>query len=433
VTATPSGELSSTSVSRRNSGTRPTSTLQIWAVALPWSTSVCAVLITLWLLALLPTLDVAALRRDLATAAGALPAALFVLAVIGMAWADVPFSERFDSLKVFVRLLAIPLLFVQFRRSDRGLWVIGGYLASCTALLGASWLSAIWPSLAWRKEWPGIPVKDYIVQSGEFLICALGLLHIAIAKWRQSQRGLALALGLFALVFLANIFFVATGRSSLIVLAVLLVVLGLQRFSWKGTLGIIMAGATLAALGWFSSPYVRARVLSVLQEVRDYQTEGAATSAGFRLEFWRKSIEFVASAPIIGHGVGSVRELFREAASGGAGAAAGVTDNPHNQTFVIAIQLGLLGTGVLYAMWIAHFLLFRGRDGLVAWLGMSVVIQNIVSGLFNSYLFEFALGWLYVFGVGVLGGMVLRGPRQELANDGASNDRGRGSCSLRAT
>jgi O-antigen ligase len=388
------------------------------AVALPWSTSISAILIVLWGVALLPTLDLAALRRDFATAAGALPVALLALAIIGMAWADVTFAERFDSLKVFARLLAIPLLFVQFRRSDRGMWVIGGYLASCTALLAASWVSAIWPSLAWRKEWPGIPVKDYIVQSGEFLICSFGLLHIAIENWRQSRRGLALALGLLALVFLANIFFVATGRSSLVVLAVLLLVLGLQRFSWKGTLGVVMAGATLAALGWFSSPYVQMRVLSAVQEVRDYQTEGAASPAGFRLEFWKKSIEFVAAAPIIGHGVGSVRKLFREAATDGKGASSGITDNPHNQTFVIAIQLGLLGTAVLYAMWIAHLLLFRRCDGLAAWLGLNIVVQNIVSGLFNSYLFEFTLGWLYVFGVGVLGGMVLRRHESRLRNCG---------------
>jgi hypothetical protein len=38
--------------------------------------------------------------------------------------------------------------------------------------------------------------------------------------------------------------------------------------------------------------------------------------------------------------------------------------------------------------------------------------------LFNSYLFEFTLGWVYVFGVGVLGGMVLR-QRAHAGADGA--------------
>jgi O-antigen ligase len=37
-----------------------------------------------------------------------------------------------------------------------------------------------------------------------------------------------------------------------------------------------------------------------------------------------------------------------------------------------------------------------------------LVVQNIVGSLFNSHLFDFVQGWTYVFGVGVLGGMVLR-------------------------
>ena len=58
-------------------------------------------------------------------------------------------------------------------------------------------------------------------------------------------------------------------------------------------------------------------------------------------------------------------------------------------------------------MWFAHFWLFTG-SGLVAWLGLVVVVQNVISSLFNSSLFDFSEGWLYVFGVGVIGGMILR-------------------------
>ena len=35
-------------------------------------------------------------------------------------------------------------------------------------------------------------------------------------------------------------------------------------------------------------------------------------------------------------------------------------------------------------------------------------IDNVVSSLFNSHLFDFGEGWLYVFGVGLTGGMMLR-------------------------
>jgi hypothetical protein len=48
------------------------------------------------------------------------------------------------------------------------------------------------------------------------------------------------------------------------------------------------------------------------------------------------------------------------------------------------------------------------RRGLAAWLGVRVIVQNIVACLFNTYLLEFTLGWIYVFGVGVLGGMMFR-------------------------
>ena len=87
-----------------------------------------------------------------------------------------------------------------------------------------------------------------------------------------------------------------------------------------------------------------------------------------------------------------------------------MTGNPHNQIFAVAIQLGLVGTGLLFAMWIAHLLLFRG-GGPAGLIGLVVVVQNIVSSLFNSHLSDFTQGWTYVFGVGILGGLVLRGSR----------------------
>ena len=57
-------------------------------------------------------------------------------------------------------------------------------------------------------------------------------------------------------------------------------------------------------------------------------------------------------------------------------------------------------------MWAWHLLMFRG-EGLVAWIGLLVVVQNIFTSLFNSHIFDFHEGWMYVLGVGVAGGMVL--------------------------
>jgi hypothetical protein len=63
-------------------------------------------------------------------------------------------------------------------------------------------------------------------------------------------------------------------------------------------------------------------------------------------------------------------------------------------------------------MWYFHLLLFRG-DGLANWIGLLVVVQNIFTSLFNSHLFDFHEGWMYVLGVGVAGGMTLRAKQDD--------------------
>ena len=90
------------------------------AVSLPWSTSATGILLVAWLVALIPTLDWNDLRSELLTAVGGLPVLLFLLGLAGMAWADVTWHARLGGLGGFVRLLMIPLLMAQFRRSEGG-------------------------------------------------------------------------------------------------------------------------------------------------------------------------------------------------------------------------------------------------------------------------------------------------------------------------
>jgi hypothetical protein len=71
------------------------------------------------------------------------------------------------------------------------------------------------------------------------------------------------------------------------------------------------------------------------------------------------------------------------------------------------VQWGVIGIIVLYAMWLSHLLMFRG-PGLYNWIGLLVVVQNIFTSLFNSHIFDFHEGWMYVIGVGVAGGLVAR-------------------------
>jgi O-antigen ligase len=376
------------------------------AASLPWSTSVTSILLVLWLLALAPTLTLEDLRHELMPSAGGLPVLLFLLGALGMTWADVSWLERWQGLDSFFKLLCIPLLLIQFRRSERGPLVFMVYLVACIVLLVVSTAMQFIPALA--PIVPGtLPVKNAATQSGEFITCIFGSLFFLIDCF--AHRRWLKAIGMLAVIagMTANILYLAAGRTAFVVAAVLLILLSAKRLSARGTMFLFACVILVCAAGWFSSSYLRQRTIDIWTDFQKYEATDDKNSMGERLEFWKKSLQFVSEAPIVGHGTGSIHGLFRASAEGQQGATGSATTNPHNQTFAVAIQLGLIGVVVLWAMWVAHLLLFRG-EGLMAWIGLVVVVQNIVGSLFNSHLFDFTQGWTYVVGAGVAGGTALK-------------------------
>jgi O-antigen ligase len=253
---------------------------------------------------------------------------------------------------------------------------------------------------------PGVPVKDYLSQAGLFIASAFILLYLARDAYFARRHRVAALYVACAIAFIANITFVVSSRTALLTVPVLLALFAVRYFRWKGICAIAAGGVVLAGVVWSSSDYVRARLGNLTKEVTIYQTQNKPTSAGERIEFWKKSVGFVAEAPVFGHGTGSIRSLFARVASGGDGVSSLVSTNPHNQFLSVAVQVGLLGGFLLIAMWVAHALLFR-CEGLAAWVGLVIVTQNVFGSLFNSHISDFSQGWLYVFGVGVAGGVVM--------------------------
>ena len=146
--------------------------------------------------------------------------------------------------------------------------------------------------------------------------------------------------------------------------------------------------------------------MHVVEELDGSHADLNDTSAGARVGFWKMSVKIVRDAPLFGHGTGSTQAMLAQSAMADPTAPTGAT-NPHNQVLATAIPLGLFGVALLLAMWSAHLRMFL-LPGHAAWIGISVVAQNFVGSVFNSHLFDFTQGWLYVFGVGIAGGAMLR-------------------------
>jgi O-antigen ligase len=382
------------------------------AALLPWSTSGVGIGVVLWLAAVATVLEWRPFLRSLQRPICALPIALVVLAVLGTLWSDASWGARLSALSPATKLLVLPFLFYHFERSTRGMWVFVAFLASCSLLTVASWIVAIDPSLTLKRpDEPGghgIFVKNYIAQSQEFVLCTVVLAFPIITSLRDGKIRQALLLTAVAASFILNMVFVVVSRTALVTLPVMLAVFAMAHLKWRTNVALFVAAVIFGALAWTVSPQLQATTDKFTREYRIYKELNQPTSIGLRLEFWEKSLRFFAEAPVIGHGTGSTRGLFEAAATGPAVLAQGqVIGNPHNQTLNVAVQWGTIGVVILYAMWFSHFSLFRG-EGLAAWIGLMVVLQNMFSSLFNSHLFDFHEGWMYVLGVGIAGGMVMR-------------------------
>lgn len=383
------------------------------ALSLPWSTSLTSIFAVAVLITMAPVFDAKAFVQSVQRPASIFPVALFALAAVGTLWSEAPWGARFHAVGPAAKLLMVPLLFYHFGRSSRGVQVFKAFLLSCIVLLAMSWLVAYDPRLALKStDEYGVPIKNYIDQSQEFALCAVTLAYPVLAMLRAGRLLPALLLGAIAIGFVADMVFVIVSRTMLLTLPVMLAAFGVMHLRWRTNVIIVAAAAVLVALAWVASPQLQEKVESGRREYKLYSEQGASNSVGQRLEFYRKSLRFFTEAPIIGHGTGSTEGLFREAALGQTGAAAEVIANPHNQTLNVAVQWGAFGVVTLYAMWFSHLLLFRG-DGPMAWIGLLVVVQNFLTSLFNSHIFDFNEGWIYVLGVGIAGAAVSKARASE--------------------
>jgi O-antigen ligase len=384
------------------------------AVLLPWTTTGVAIAAVVWVLALLPTIEPRALRDSLRGPASALPVAFVVLVLLGMHWSAAPWYEQLHQLGQAAKFLVLPLLLYHFQRSAGGMAVFAAFLISCAVLSLVSCLVALDPMLSAKLYFSrgafiptsGIFVRNYIDQGQEFSLCAVALAYPAVTAWREGRTRTALWLAALGLWLVVNLLFVITSRTALVTMPVMLAVFALTHLRWRVAVALLFGFVLLAAIAWVSSHQMRETFGKFFTDYGYTENQNNETGIGSRLIYWGKSLRFLGEAPVIGHGTGSTRQLFEQAAIGEKGAHAMVVSDPHNQTLNVAIQWGLVGVALLWAMWLVHLLLFRG-GGLVAWTGLLVVVQNMLSSLVNSHLFDFTEGWIYVLGVGIAAGMTL--------------------------
>jgi O-antigen ligase len=392
-----------------------------FGIALPWSTTAASALSIMLVIAIPPTLNARTVLAGLRQLSLLLPLLFVGLAALGTLWAwEVDWLERLHAVSKMTKLLLIPLLFFHFQSSPRYTWAFFGIALSSLFLLFLSFIVSVFPEFASYIEarGPGVPVRNYIDQSQGFAFLAFALSGLATESVRQGKVARSIVPYLLSAAFIANLAFVNVARTAFAYVPVMLALFA-RRYT-RGTYALLalVGFAIVGTVLVLSSPNLQRKVARIPGDVVAYRNNSMTVgddpaSGAQRLTFWRDSLAFIRSAPLLGHGTGSIKTLYEGYARGRTGLDALVVADPHNQTLNAAVQWGIVGCLILLSMWGAHVWLFREamlstRAPFVAWIGLLAVAQNIASSLFNSHLQGFYPGWLYVFAVGTAGGALQR-------------------------
>ncbi|WP_315751530.1 MULTISPECIES: O-antigen ligase family protein [unclassified Bradyrhizobium] len=403
-------------------------------IVLPWSSTATSIFGAAMVIGLLVTADPVGLLNSVRRPAGAMPIVLILLVAAGTLWAtDVPWLERLSAVEKMSKLALLPFLLVHFQGSPRARMLMAAFISSNVVLLAYSFIVATFPTLSMvvRLNQSGVPVRNYIDQTQGFTFCAVILAGGAIEAWMSNRSKDAVAIGALSGLFLLNLIFVSLARTAFIYGPLMIAILMARYCTGRAALlGMLVLPVAMVGL-WQISPNIQTKVRTTFAELNvrsDAPVGEQQPSAAVRLEFWRKSVGFVESAPILGHGTGSIRRLFENAAVGKTGIEALAVSNPHSQTLAAAIQWGILGVLIVWMMWIAHLGLFLSNTSFAAWVGMLATAQNIASSVFNSHLVDSYELWLYVLAVGIAGGAMMSRRHavrpSEGAAEGASNTAG---------
>ncbi|MBP0591691.1 O-antigen ligase family protein [Paraburkholderia sp. LEh10] len=352
-----------------------------------------------------------ALLTDRVSVAALLLAGVLTLSI---AWTSADRVDAFDFLMKYRKLVYLPLLMLTFRDSRTtawttvAKWALFGALTFSLLLSCSNWLG--WTSVGpWhsntdpiRKAWV---FKDHIAAG---IMMAL-LFYLSLNFARQSRvRAAKAALYAIALLAIVNVLLMMQGRTGQVIAILFIVIYVVTYFAslrgvkpwvrWGSGIALVAVagGLVYAALHAHGS-----RLAETHEEISAYETSNKNTSMGVRIVFYRRSLELIAERPIIGRGVGTVREEFDALARNNTGAAAATAGNPHNEFLLMGIQVGALGIALFV------FLLVQiGRSALglrepARTIVLAYLFAFTIGCFANSLLLNFTEGNLFIFLVGI--------------------------------
>lgn len=317
--------------------------------------------------------------------------AMFGLLLVATSWSTTTWMEALRCLLKYREFVYLPLLIPVFhdaRIRERGM---RGFMAGATVMLGLSYFEWLSGFDVGQTSDPNtfVIAKDRIIHS---MLMAL-LAYFSALNVMRSGRWRMFHLATIPLAVL-NILYLVPGRTGCLMLGLLTVLFVAQPLGRRGLmLGCLLVGA--AGCGaYFASAAVRDRVVQTISQLQNQFSAQKKPSLDPRLEFYEHTLTLIGQRPVLGSGTGSFsREYTAMATSKGLR----VTNDPHNEYLLLAVQAGLPATALFLGLLAVQWRFARQMPEPQARIGRGIVLAIAAGSLFNSLILSVTGGlvWSY--------------------------------------
>lgn len=330
---------------------------------------------------------------------------LFGILLAGTQWGNHPAADTRDYLFKYFDLILIPLFIYYFRDPAARKLALKTLTAALIIVLSLSYMikfGVISESAVIRGTTTSPVVFKWRITHNLFMAFGAFLFAwMAFSAQSRSARICWALLGVFAAI---NVTLMVEGATGYVVLFALSCMLIWSRLPKRAALaslaGIAILAATLLTVpGPFSD-----RVQLLTHELQGWQPGTAAhrSSAGYRLEFYRNTLDIIVEHPLAGVGTGGFPAAYADKVRG---TEMVTTRNPHNEYLHIAAQTGFIGLSALIVLFVMQWrLAARLPTPMESGLARGLVLTMVIGCLFNSFLLDHTEGLFFAWMSGLLYG-----------------------------
>jgi O-antigen ligase len=275
--------------------------------------------------------------------------------------------------------------------------LINAFWFVCLILMIYSFVTFMTPALSSKQDVAGVVVRNHATQGLFFavaaMIAAANALNIKLSNWLRIISVLTVP------IFITNIALVATGRSGYVAITVMTITflfIQLEKSSITKRLLISFAGVLVVSGLLLNAQTSRDRIDLAKQEFISEVDQTKETSIGYRLTFWKNTIEMLPKYALFGAGTGGFEKAYTIQVEGKSGTAEVVTGDPHNQYLKILIEHGIFGLAIFLSILI--ILVQQPIANPFRAIGIASLLAIATTSLFNSHFSTFNEGqFIWIF------------------------------------